>query len=87
MSKENLADMAAEALPPEGEQGHLPGTNYAKVKFVGMAWESPEMPDLKEEVELTVRGIVVGHGQELMADGDVREVAKVKVTSVVRTDS
>jgi hypothetical protein len=68
----------------EGQQ-NLPGTNYSRVKFVGMAWETAEVPSLKTEVEFTVRGIVVGHGEEVMADGTVREVAKVKVQSVTQS--
>jgi len=84
----SLADAAEEALDEfgDGTQEHLPGTNYSKVKFVGMAWETAEVPGLKEEVEFVVRGVVVGHGEDVMADGDIREFAKVKVTSVVRRD-
>ena len=82
----SLADAAKGAMSsePEPTQEHLDGTNYAKVKFVGMAWESAEIPGLKDEVEFTVRGTVVGHGQQVMADGDIREIATVKVTEVVR---
>lgn len=82
----SLADAAKGAMSsePEPTQEHLDGTNYAKVKFVGMAWESAEIPGLKDDVEFTVRGTVVGHGQQVMADGDIREIATVKVTEVVR---
>lgn len=82
----SLADAAMTAMDDEGDptQEHLDGTNFAKVKFVGMAWESAEIPGLKDEVEFTVKGTVVGHGQQVMADGDIREVATVKVTEVVR---
>lgn len=82
----SLSDAAAAAMDSEGDptQEHLDGTNFAKVKFVGMAWESAEIPGLKDEVEFTVKGTVVGHGQQVMADGDIREVATVKVTEVVR---
>lgn len=82
----SLADAARAANTGETDptQEHLDGTNFAKVKFVGMAWESAEIPGLKDEVEFTVKGTVVGHGQQVMADGDIREVATVKVTEVVR---
>lgn len=75
---------AAMSYEPEPSQDHLPGTNYAKTKFVGMSHESAERPGLKEEVEYRVRGICMGHAEEVMADGDIREVAKVKVTSMER---
>ena len=83
----SLADAAKGAMSsePEPTQEHLDGTNYAKVKFVGMAWESAEIPGLKDDVEFTVKGTVVGHGEQVMADGTIREVATVKVTEVVRT--
>lgn len=82
----SLADAAKGAMSsePEPTQEHLDGTNYAKVKFVGMAWESAEIPGLKDDVEFAVKATVVGHGQQVMADGDIREVATVKVTEVVR---
>lgn len=60
---------------------HLPGTDYAKVKFVGMSWELVAMPELRDEVVFKVTGMVVSVGQEVMKD-DVRRVAKVKVTGV-----
>ena len=83
----SLADAAKGAMSsePEPTQEHLDGTNYAKVKFVGMAWESAEIPGLKDDVEFAVKGTVVGHGEQVMADGTIREVATVKVTEVVRT--
>jgi hypothetical protein len=76
---------AAMADEPEPVQDHLPGTNYAKTKFVGMSFEAEERPDLRQEVAYIVRGVCVGHAEEVMADQDIREVAKVKVTSVERT--
>lgn len=64
------------------EQQNLPGTNYAKVKFVGMAWEIVDVPELRDDVVFKVTGMVVAVGEEVMKDGDVRKVAKVKVTRV-----
>lgn len=63
------------------EQQQLDGTNYAKVKFVGMAWELVDVPHLRDEVVFKVTGMVVAVGEEVLKD-DVRKVAKVKVTSV-----
>lgn len=85
---DDLAGAAADAMDDDGMEDvpHLPGTNYAKVKFVGMGWETAAVPSLKEEVEFTVRGMVVGDGEEVMADGSVRQIAKVKVESVTRND-
>lgn len=88
---QGLADAAAAALDDtDGEgtqsQDHLPGIDTAKVKFVGMAWEAVESPGLKEECVFTVRATCVGDGQEVMANGDVRTVTKMKVTSVTRQD-
>ena len=85
----SLSDAAAAAMDSEGDptQEHLDGTNFAKVKFVGMAWESAEIPGLKDEVEFTVRGTVVGHGQQVMADGDIREGAWVaELTDLLTLD-
>ena len=78
----DLAGAAEGALDGEGEQEHLPGTDHVRVKFVGMAWDTLVAAALKDEVEFHVRGMVVGHGEEVMADGDIREVSKVKVLSV-----
>lgn len=89
---DDLSDAANEALgDPEDDgvgegQMSLPGTETAKVKFVGMSWDALEAPGLKEELEFTVKGMVVGHGEEVMANGEVRETVKVKVTSVKRHD-
>lgn len=87
----DLAAVAGDALGDAeddgvGVQDHLPGTDHAKVKFVGMAWDTLDVPGLKEEIAVVVRGIVVGRGEEVMANGDVRDVVKVKVTSVVPGD-
>ena len=63
------------------EQQQLEGTDYAKVKFVGMSWELVDVPHLRDEVVFKVTGMVVSVGEEVMKD-DVRKVAKVKVTGV-----
>lgn len=84
---DQVGDLAGAAVAGlDGEQGQLEGTNHAKVKFVGMGWDALEVPDLKEEVEFRVRGMVVGHGEQVMADGTIRPMATVKVESVVLLD-
>lgn len=84
LPEDDLAGAADAALAsdPEPVQDHLDGTSYAKIKFVGMAYEQPQRPALREEVEFRVRGRCVGHSEEVMADGDIRELAKIEVTSV-----
>lgn len=69
-------------MTSNGEQQQLEGTDYAKVKFVGMAWELVDVPQLRDEITFKVTGTVVAIGEEVMKD-DVRKIAKVKVTSVV----
>lgn len=64
------------------DQQKLDGTDYAKVKFVGMAWELVDVPQLRDVITFKVTGTVVAIGEEVMKD-DVRKIAKVKVTSVV----
>lgn len=78
-----LSDAATRALGDAGEQDSLDGLNLPLVKFVGMSYESTEVPDLKAEVEFLVRGTVVGEGREVMADGHIREFRKVKVRDVI----
>lgn len=83
----SLADAANDALGssegdevPEGQQVLVPA---CKVKFVGMTYDSmDDVPKLKETVKFEVEGWVEGHGQKVMKDGEVRELANVRVTSV-----
>lgn len=65
----------------DDEQQQLDGTDHAKIKFVGMAWDTLEIPKLREEIEVGVRGIVVSHGEEIVNDS-IRQIAKVKVTGI-----
>lgn len=86
--EQDLAGAAEDKL--EGldvEQEKLPGTNFSRVSFLGMAWETVDVPDLKEEVEFVVKGMVVEHGEKVYADGDVKPIAKVDVNGVIRVDT
>lgn len=81
----SLGEAADAGLTNLGEQDALDGMESAtKIKFVGMSYDTlDDAPTIGSEVVFLVRGRVVGHGQEEMADGHVRETAKVKVLSVI----
>lgn len=81
----SLADAAQDALESmeDGGDEQIPLVPACKVKFVGMAWDSLDtVPALRDELQFVVKGVVVGHGQEVLANGEIRETAKVKVTGV-----
>lgn len=80
-----LADAALAGLPPgEATQDQFDETNFAKVKFVGMSFDTLDH-DMKigDEAHFLVRARCVGTGDEEMNDGHVRTVAKMRVLSVV----
>jgi hypothetical protein len=87
----DLADVADSGLSdiPDHEGGpqqpSLEGTDYTKVKFVGVNYDSPETEPLKlgDEMTFKFRGRVVALGDELMKDSHQRHVAKIDVNSVV----
>lgn len=84
-----LADAATAALSgDDGTQEALDGMeNATKIKFVGMSFDTlDDAPSIGREISFLVRGRVVGHGQEEMADGHIRDTAKVKVLSVIPQD-
>src|SRR6476620_1119739 len=96
MASENepvsLADAAQSALSSVGEedgaaQETLDGTDYTKIKFVGMSFDTLNT-DVKigDEMSFTVRGRVKAVIEEEDAKGNVNHVAKVKVESVVPVD-
>jgi hypothetical protein len=61
----------------------LEGTDYTKVKFVGVAFDELEnAPKIGDELAFNVRGRCVGVGEEQMADGHIRKTAKIKTFSV-----
>lgn len=78
------AEAGLSAVPDQtGADPQLEGMDYAKVRFVGVQYDTLEdTPKMGEEVTFIVRGKVVGHGEEMMADGHIRQFAKVKVSSV-----
>jgi hypothetical protein len=73
----------AEPGKPKVKQEELDGTDYAKIKFVGMSFdELNDVPGLGERMRFEVEGTVVGRGGELLETGGERRVAKVKVDRV-----
>ena len=70
-----------------GAQGELDGMDYTKVKFVGVQFDALET-DVKigDLLTFTVKGRVVGVGDEAMRDGHIRHYAKVSVDSVLLAD-
>jgi hypothetical protein len=83
----SLADAATEAqndgtdLTLVAEQTAL--VPACKVKFQGMSFNDlNDVPELKEDVAYLAEGTVVGHEQVLTAQGDIRDLAKVKVREV-----
>lgn len=88
----SLAEAATSTLGDAEEydgaaQAQLEGTDYVKVRFVGVQYDAlEEAPAMGSEMQFLVKGRVVGHGEEEMADGHLRKYAKVKVSSVVLKD-
>jgi hypothetical protein len=61
----------------------LPGTDHTKFRFVGVKYESLSKDfKLGDSHEFTVRGRIVGVGDEEMKDGHIGHVVKLEVTSV-----
>jgi hypothetical protein len=82
-----LAEAASSGLDvftePATEQ-QVPLVPVCKVKFNGLQFDSMEkLPDLKESLRFEIEGYVVGHGQMVLANGEVQDLATVKVTRVV----
>lgn len=83
MAKDSLAAAAAEGAEDDGSTGQQSLLPKSVTKFTGMKLNTTEdVPELRARVAYVVVGEVVGHATEVMADGDDREVAKVKVESV-----
>lgn len=81
---ENLGTAAQGALEGADEPIQEALIPACKVKFIGMAWDSlDEVPGLKDELTFIVRAQVVGHEQIVdQKTGDIRDLAKAKVSSV-----
>lgn len=66
-----------------GPQGMFKDMDYTKVKFVGVQYDTLELPlKIGDEVVFLVQGRVTAVGDEAMKDGHIRHVAKVEVQSV-----
>lgn len=82
-SDDDLAAAAADAATDDGAEGQIALLPKSVTKFTGMKLNTTEdVPELRERVAYIVIGDVVGHSTEIMASGEEREVAKVKVDSV-----
>lgn len=88
----SLADAAGAALSsvPDDDgaaQETLDGTDYTKVKFVGMSFDSlgkEDAPRIGDEMTFLVRARCVASGDEASKrDGGIRHVVKMDVQSVV----
>lgn len=73
------------AVPDPAEP--LPGTDYTKVRFVGVQFDALEgKMKVGQEGTFLVHGRVKSAGDEELADGSRRKFAKIKVDSVVKHD-
>lgn len=83
-----LGDAAAEALAGVAEHGAtqdvLEGTDYTKVKFVGMAFDSLDKDiAIGDEKTFTVRARCMASGDEASKrDGQIRHIVKMDVQAV-----
>lgn len=88
----NLGDAAAAAVAniSEGvDQEALDGTDYTKVKFVGISMDSLEenVPRLGEERTFIVKGRCIGSGTQLSKqDGHEKKYVQIDVSSVKYAD-
>lgn len=83
MAKTDLADAAEAAATDDGSTGQQVLLPKSVTKFTGMKLNTTDdVPELRQRVAYIVIGDVVGHSTEIMAGGEEREVAKVKVESV-----
>lgn len=85
---EGLGDIADESLHNAETQEVLDDTDYTKVKFVGMSFDSLS-DDIKigQELEFRVRARCMGVGDEARkSDGGIRHIVKMDVLSVQKLD-
>lgn len=83
---DDLGDIAGEALSGAETQEVLDDTDFTKVRFVGMSFDSLDQGiQIGDELVLRVRARCIGVGQEARkADGAIRNLAKMDVQSVQR---
>lgn len=83
---DDLGDIAGEALSGAETQEVLDDTDFMKVKFVGMAFDSLDQEiEIGDEMVFRVRARCIGVGQEARkSDGAIRNLAKMDVQSVQR---
>jgi len=84
-----LAEAAASGLDEftRSEQ-QAPLVPVVKVKFNGLQYDSMDsLPALKESLKFEIEGFVVGHGQTVLANGEIQDMAQVKVTNVTPVQS
>jgi hypothetical protein len=87
VAKSDLAAAAADAATDDGATGQQALIPRSVTRFVGMKLNTTDdVPELRARVAYLVIGEVNGHATEVMADGDDREVAKVKVESVKQVE-
>jgi hypothetical protein len=82
----SLASVAAGVVDEmaDGTSDTLDGTDFTKIKFVGMSADLVEESiKIGSEVTFTVKSRCVGIGEEELADGHIRDFRKMHVVSVV----
>lgn len=81
------SDRGGLAAAPDPGGDPLPGTDYTKVRFVGVQFDALETKlTVGQEGTYLVHGRVKSVGEEEMADGHKRRFAKIKVDSVIEHD-
>ena len=82
---DDLGEIAGEALSGAETQEVLDDTDFTKVRFVGMSFDSLDQGIQIGELVLRVRARCIGVGQEARkSDGAIRNLAKMDVQSVQR---
>lgn len=91
--EDNLGEVAEASLTVPGmpstdaTQEPLEGTDYTVLSFLGMKYTKLEdVPKIGDLLRFEVEVVVVGDGNELMANGTVRHIVKVKPTAIVLLD-
>lgn len=87
----NLGEMAQASLDipgmpsTDGAQQTIEGTDYTVLKFMGLKYTMLEyVPPIGEVLRFELRVQVVGNGDELMANEQIRHTVKVKPIEIVQ---